>query len=366
MGQSYCFLIHRKFWHLKFLLYWEIPRDFSLEMLEVNLEPGTLWLSSDQSSENCWAVKPTRLPSAYQGPWKLAQVFDCGSRSSDNVPVIRASRLPSGDPGSWDLSWRRPSQASLLLTWRSRPVWVWNIVGSQATCAGLCVRCEAQEPLCPGLAALVFSGLKSQDDTTGSAISEHCIPVVCIPWRTVLLGSPLGKQLSKRSDSVKYFTERLGLDGLTHHDDVKFLFLLENSTWACPWGVRARVGAVNTLGPMADDDDGAVPAWLRWDKVPLAHIWACLPWGEAQWVVFQFLCISNPCRFAVISRGFEIGLSWLSWRRTVLTVKEWKCERSQFRCCPVCLTWWKPVVQSCANGSCIVPYLELCNSWQLT
>lgn len=90
-------------------------------------------------------------------------------------------------------------------------------MGSQATCAVLCVRCEAQEPLCPGLAALIFSGLKSQDDMTGSAVSD------CIPWRTVLLGSSLGKQLSKRmSDSVKYFTEHLGLDGLTHHDNVKF------------------------------------------------------------------------------------------------------------------------------------------------
>lgn len=156
---------------LKFLLYWGIPWDFALEILEVNLEPGTLRLSSDQCSENCWAVKPTRLLSAYQGPWKLAQVFNCGSRSSDNVPVIRASRLPSGDPATWDLSWRRPSQASLLLTWRSRPRSVWNIVGSQVTCAGLCVRWEAQEPLCSGLAALEFSGLKLQDGMPGCAVS---------------------------------------------------------------------------------------------------------------------------------------------------------------------------------------------------
>lgn len=45
-------------------------------------------------------MKPTKLPNAYQGPWKLAQVFNCGRRSSDNVLVIRASRLPSGDPGT--------------------------------------------------------------------------------------------------------------------------------------------------------------------------------------------------------------------------------------------------------------------------
>lgn len=45
-------------------------------------------------------MKPTKLPNACQGPWKLAQVFNCGRRSSDNVLVIRASRLPSGDPGT--------------------------------------------------------------------------------------------------------------------------------------------------------------------------------------------------------------------------------------------------------------------------
>lgn len=56
---------------------------------------------------------------------------------------------------------------------------------------------------------------------------------------------------------------------MTLHDNVKFLFLLEHSTWACPWSVRARAGAVNTLGPMADGDS-AVPAWLRWDQVPFA------------------------------------------------------------------------------------------------
>lgn len=83
------------------------------------------------------------------------------------------------------------------------------------------MRWEAQEPLCPGLAALEFSGLKSQGCISGSAVSD------CIPWRTVLLGSSLVKQLPKRmSDSVKYFTECLGLDGLTHHDDVKFCFFL--------------------------------------------------------------------------------------------------------------------------------------------
>lgn len=168
------------------------------------------------------------------------------------------------------------------------------------------MRWEAPEPLCPGPAALDFSGLKSHNEMPGSAVS------VCIPWRTVLLGSSLGKQLSKRmSDSVKYFTEHLGLDGLTHHDDVKFLFLLGKSTWACPWSAGARVGAVNTLGPMADDDS-AVPAWLRWDKALLAHIWAGPPLRGAQWVVFPFLCRSYSCRFAVISRGFETGLSWLS------------------------------------------------------
>lgn len=72
------------------------------------------------------------------------------------------------------------------------------------------------------------------------------------------------------SDSVKYFREHLGLDGLTHHDDVKFLFLLEHSMWACPWSVWAREGAVNTLGPMADGDS-AVPAWLRWDSSHLGR-----------------------------------------------------------------------------------------------
>lgn len=69
--------------------------------------------------------------------------------------------------------------------------------------------------MCPRFAALEFSGLKSQDSVPGSAVSD------CIPWRKALLGSSLGKQLCKRmSDSVKYFTEHLGLDGLTYHDDV--------------------------------------------------------------------------------------------------------------------------------------------------
>lgn len=104
------------------------------------------------------------------------------------------------------------------------------------------------EVLCSGLVALEFSGLKSQDGMPGSAVSD------CIHWRTVL-GSSLCKQLFKRmSDSVKYFTEHLGLDGLTHHGDVKFLFPLEHGTWACPWSVTAHVGAVNILGPMADDE----------------------------------------------------------------------------------------------------------------
>lgn len=109
------------------------------------------------------------------------------------------------------------------------------------------MRWEAQEPLCSGLAALEFSGLKLQDGACVCCLSD------CIPWRTVLLGSSPGKQLSQRmSDSVKCFTEHSGLDGLTLHDNVKFLFLFEHSTWARPWSVRARVGAVNTLGPMAD------------------------------------------------------------------------------------------------------------------
>lgn len=114
MAQSYYLLIHGKFWHFNFFSALGNSLRLSLEVLEVNLESGTLWLSLDQCSENCWVVKLTRLPSAYQGPWKLAQVLNCGCRSSDNVPVIRASRLPSGDPGTWDLSWRRSSQASLL------------------------------------------------------------------------------------------------------------------------------------------------------------------------------------------------------------------------------------------------------------
>lgn len=122
------------------------------------------------------------------------------------------------------------------------------------------MRWETQEPQCPGLAALEFSDLKSQDSMPGSAVSD------CIPRRKVLLGSSLGKQLSKRmSDSVKYFTEHLGLDGLTYHDDVKFLFLLEHSTWACPWSV----GGSEYLG--ADDGDSAVPAWLHWDSSHLGR-----------------------------------------------------------------------------------------------
>lgn len=148
---------------------------------------------------------------------------------------------------------------------------------------------------------------------------------------------------------------------MTLHDNVKFLFLLEHSTWACPWSVRARAGAVNILGPMA-----------RWQRSPslaplgpsAVCIWAGPPLREAQWVVFQFLCISYSCRFAVISRGFEIGLSWLSWRKPLPTMKEWKYERSLFCCCPVCSIWSS--VQSCANGNCIMPYLELRKSWQLT
>lgn len=336
---------------LKFFLYWGIPWDFSLEMLEVNLEPGALWLSSDQCSENCWVVKPTRLPSAYQGPWKLAQVFNCGSRSSDNVPVIRASRLPSGDPGTWDLSWRRSSQTSLLLIWRSRPSWVWNIVGSQATCVGLCVKWEAQEPQCPGLAALEFSGLKSQDDMPGSAVSD------CIPWRKVLLGSSLGKQFP-RGWVIQLSISQSIWGWVDWHIMMmlNFCFFLS----AVRGHVPGVLGAVNTLGLMT------VAVQSQPGSTGTVHIWAGPPLRAAQWVVFQFLCVSYSCHFAVISRGFEMGLSSLSWKKTLPAVKGWKYERSLFCCCPVGSTWglWKPVVESCDNENCIMPYLDICNSWQ--
>lgn len=50
------------------------------------------------------------------------------------------------------------------------------------------------------------------------------------------------------SDSVKRFAEHSGLDELAHHDDIKFLFLIERGTWAGPWSVRAPVAGSEYLG----------------------------------------------------------------------------------------------------------------------
>lgn len=95
-------------------------------------------------------------------------------------------------------------------------------------------------------------------------------PTVPLGRQFSLAAQKANREFSKRmSDSVKRFTEHSGLDELAHHDNVKFLFLIERSMWACPWSLRAPVRGSEYLG-MVTDDYSTVPAWLSRDEMLLA------------------------------------------------------------------------------------------------
>lgn len=198
---------------------------------------------------------------------------------------------------------------------------------------------------------------------------ECCL--YCIPWRTVLRGSSLGREPPR--GWVIWLSVSQSIRGWMH------------------WHIMATLNFCSFLSTVGGSVPGVLePVWGQWmprgwwltmavqsqpgstgTKCPGTKCRCPLgrPTFERSSVGgVQFLCISYSCYFAVISWGFDIGLSWLSWRKTLPTVKGWNVREARSAAVLFVLlgVQWKPVVPSCANGNCITPCLELCYSWQLT